>query len=240
MRGGDGRAPARTIAGVAVVAITIPHIENPGEGWAKLLHPAKAPHTAENKAAEAILHAATEWHVNPAYLWGIYGVETGFGADIAISSTGAKGPFQFEPATAAEYGYPVGVNEHGPVTDWTAFRKQAGAAAHYLAAHGGAKNIQAAVRSYNPGEASYLGKVTQAAKSFSHPIAGEAASQKEAETVNAASSKGTGLVGEIFAALSTFALRGVLLAAGAVLLIYGIMVAVRPRERAFSIPLPVS
>ena len=47
-----------------------------------------------------------------------------------------------------------------------------------------------------------------------------------------------GIIGEIFAKLGGFALTGILLLAGALLVVYGIMVAVRPRERATSIPLP--
>jgi hypothetical protein len=48
----------------------------------------------------------------------------------------------------------------------------------------------------------------------------------------------TGWVAELLAGAGKLVLTGVLLLAGAVLVIYGIMVAVRPRDRAFSIPTP--
>jgi hypothetical protein len=64
--------------------------------------------------------------------------------------------------------------------------------------------------------------------------------------VSSAASSVTSIPGAIGSAvtsatsfLSTWAVKGILLLAGAVLMIYGVMVAVRPRERALSIPLPV-
>lgn len=48
----------------------------------------------------------------------------------------------------------------------------------------------------------------------------------------------TGLPGEILNGVGTLAIKIVLLLAGAVLIVYGIMVAVRPRESALSIPFP--
>lgn len=47
-----------------------------------------------------------------------------------------------------------------------------------------------------------------------------------------------GWVGELLSGFGKLAITGVLLIAGAVLVVYGIMVAVRPRESALSIPLP--
>ncbi len=37
-------------------------------------------------------------------LTGIYGAETSFGRNVRSSSAGARGPFQFMPATAQQYG----------------------------------------------------------------------------------------------------------------------------------------
>lgn len=214
-------------------------LEYLGSAPAKALNPVQHHQSNLNKAAEAILKAGEKWHVNPAYIWGIFGTETSYGSAIAVSSTGARGPFQFEPATAKQYGYPLGVNEHG-ITDWGAFGKQADAAARYLAAHGGVRNIRKAVEAYNPGEASYYGKVVAHAKSFHLSFGSELANQKETAQVEEAKpeGKGIGLVGEIFAQLGKFALTGTLLLVGAVLVVYGIMVAVRPRDRALSLPIP--
>lgn len=46
----------------------------------------------------------------------------------------------------------------------------------------------------------------------------------------------TGWVGELLEGAAPLVIKGVLLLAGAVLVVYGIMVAVRPRESAFSLP----
>lgn len=198
-----------------------------------------------NRAAEAILKAGERWHVNPAYLWGIYGTETSFGSRISVSSTGARGPFQFEPATAKQYGYPLGVNEHS-ITDWNAFQKQADAAARYLQAHGGTKNIEAAVRAYNPREASYLSKVIKHAQSFHFSFGSEGANKAETRKVESEGPGSTGFIAEFFAKLGTFALTGVLMIVGAVLVVYGIILAVKPAgssesagsiyKRAFPVP----
>lgn len=135
---------------------------------AKGLYPATYQQSDLYRAAHAIQKAGERWKINPAYLWGIYGTETSFGRDLKTSKTGAKGPFQFEPATAKEYGYPTGVNEGGSgIKDWAAFEKQADAAAHYLYAHGGTSNIKGAVEAYNPGEKSYYSKVAKHASIFS-------------------------------------------------------------------------
>jgi membrane-bound lytic murein transglycosylase B len=216
-------------------------VERGGAFYGKLANPVKHPQSDLNKAAEAILKAANKYHINPAYLWGIFGTETSYGSKISVSSTGARGPFQFEPATAKQYGYPLGVNEHGNLStvNWTAFSKQAEAAAHFLAAHGGATNPAAAVRAYNPGEASYLSKVIEHAKSFPSSFGSEAANKAETRKTEEAKPEGPAWLKEVFAFIGKEAITGVLLLAGAVLIVYGIMVAVRPRERAFSVPTPV-
>lgn len=190
------------------------------------------PKTNLGQAQEAIQRASEKWHINPAYLWGIYGVETSYGAAINVSSTGAKGPFQFEPETAKAYGYPVGVNEHG-ITSWTAFQQQANAAAHYLAAHGGAKDPQGAVRSYNPGEASYLSKVIEHAKSWGKAMSTEATNKAESTAT-----ENTPVEAGMWGKFGELGVNLILVLAGAALLVYGVMVMVRPREKALGIPTP--
>jgi Transglycosylase SLT domain len=212
-----------------------------GAAAGKVVNPVPPhPQTDLSRAAVAIEKAGERWHINPAYLWGIFGVETSYGSRINVSSTGAKGPFQFEPATAKQYGYPTGVNETGNLAtvDWTAFGKQADAAAHYLAAHGGTTNIEGAVKAYNPGEASYLGKVKAIAKTFSHTFAAEGASKAERAKIEEAKPEGSGghFLQELLEKIGGMAVTGGLVIVGLVLFIYGVLVAVRPRETALSPP----
>lgn len=190
------------------------------------------PRSQMSREQEAIQKASERWKINPAYLWGIYGVETSFGSKIDVSSTGARGPFQFEPATAKEYGYPLGVNEHG-ITNWGAFQAQANAAAHFLAAHGGTKDPQKAVQAYNPGEASYLSKVVAAAQSWGKAMTTQATNEQETAHVEANPMTPEGGTWSKFGELG---LNLILVLAGAALLVYAVMVMVRPRERALSLP----
>jgi hypothetical protein len=77
-------------------------------------------------------------------------VETDYGRDLNVSSAGAEGWMQFMPSTWAQYG--VDVNRDGyqdPYNPADAIF----AAARYLAAAGGAKNIRAAIFSYNHSQA---------------------------------------------------------------------------------------
>lgn len=215
-----------------------------GAAAGKLAHPVP-PHkqTYLNHAAELIQKSGEKFHINPAFLWGIYGVETSYGSAISVSSTGAKGPFQFEPATAKQYGYPVGVNEHS-ITDWGAFAKQADAAAHYLASHGGITNPRKAVEAYNPGEKSYYAKVVQRARTFSHSFAAEGASKAEAAKIEEAkpAGSGTGFLQELLEKIGEMGITGGLVIVGLLLFAYGVLVAVRPRETALSppsLPIPV-
>jgi hypothetical protein len=113
-------------------------------------------------AKVVITGAATNWHIPSSILWGVYGVESAFGANIATSSAGAQGAFQFMPATAAGYDYPL---TNSP--NLSEFQKQADAAAHYLAdlvkKHGG--NWAAALNEYSGGGGKgYADKVNAAAK----------------------------------------------------------------------------
>lgn len=57
-----------------------------------------------NTQWEVFARAAEAQRVSPESLWGIYGTESGFGANLGPSSAGALGPMQFEPSTGAEYG----------------------------------------------------------------------------------------------------------------------------------------
>lgn len=87
---------------------------------------AGAPLTAgSNKAAVQV--AANKHGVPSWLLWGIYGKETRFGQDVATSSAGAEGSFQFLQSTAASEGYP-----YTNATDPATFAAQADAAALYL------------------------------------------------------------------------------------------------------------
>lgn len=190
------------------------------------------PQSQLSREQQAIQKAGERWKINPAYLWGIYGVETSFGSKIDVSSTGARGPFQFEPATAKQYGYPLGVNEHG-ITNWGAFQQQANAAAHYLAAHGGTKDPTGAVRAYNPGEASYLSKVVAAAQSWGKAMTTQATNEQETEHVE---SNPMSPEGSTWSRFGELGLNLILVLAGAALLVYAVMVMVRPRERAFALP----
>ncbi|HEX3692514.1 MAG TPA: lytic transglycosylase domain-containing protein [Solirubrobacteraceae bacterium] len=77
-------------------------------------------------------------------------VETDYGRDLSVSSAGAEGWMQFLPGTWAQYG--VDVNRSGfedPYNPADAIF----AAARYLAAAGGAKNVRAAIFAYNHSQA---------------------------------------------------------------------------------------
>jgi Transglycosylase SLT domain len=94
--------------------------------------PAGGPATAAqagalNQNAAIVAAAAKKYGIPNWVLWGVYGMETSFGADVNTSSAGAVGSFQFLPSTARGYGYPV-----TNATDPTTFTAQADAAAHYL------------------------------------------------------------------------------------------------------------
>jgi hypothetical protein len=213
-------------------------VEKAGATYGKVLNPVKTAHTDINKAAEEIQAASEKYKINPAYLWGVYGTESSFG-----TNTKDGGPFQFEPAEAKEYGYPTGVNETGISNfNWSAFTKQAEAAARLLVANGIKSNPRAALEKYNSGKAgddeTYYNKVIEAAKSFSDSFVSEDANKAETAKTEEATPSGAGasLVGEIFAKLGTGALTGVLVLAGVILMIYGIMVAVGKAPSKIPIP----
>lgn len=218
----------------------IPVLGAAGEGWREIKEAVTqgsvanknvkaAPEGALLKAANITTAAANKYKINPNMLWGIYGVETAFGKDIKNSTTGAVGAFQFEPATAKEYGYPlqnVTVEQNPKV-----FQEQAEAAARYLVAHGGVKNIRAAVAAYNPGEASYLSKVEKAATNLPKQFAGNA----EESSIQAGAEQ-TPVEG-LWPKFGELGVNLILVLVGAALLVYGVMVMVRPREKALQAPI---
>jgi hypothetical protein len=83
--------------------------------------------TPGSPADDPVGKAASAFHVPLDVLWGVYGIETGFGANVATSSAGAQGAFQFLPSTARGYAYPLTNTPNAQQ-----FAAQANGAAHYL------------------------------------------------------------------------------------------------------------
>lgn len=95
----------------------------------------------------AIDHAAgAKYHVPWAILAGINRVETNFGQDLSVSSDGAIGWMQFEPATWAAYS--VDADRDGNADPYSPI-DAIFTAAHYLAVSGVVKNPEQAVFQYN-------------------------------------------------------------------------------------------
>lgn len=61
---------------------------------------------AGRKALTAM--AAAKYGLDPRVLWGVFGTESGFGTNLGPSSAGARGNFQFMPATARSLGVRIG------------------------------------------------------------------------------------------------------------------------------------
>ena len=95
--------------------------------------------------------AARRFHLPWQVLAAINRMETDYGADLGISSAGAEGWMQFEPATWAAYGIAVG--RHFKPVDRTPNpyypRDAIFSAARYLHASGGSHNVPGAVFAYN-------------------------------------------------------------------------------------------
>lgn len=181
----------------------------------------KQPKTGKLGAEEqAIQKASEKYKINPAYLWGVYGVETAHGSDIKTSSTGAKGAFQFEPETAKAYGYPY-TNAMTPEV----FEKQAEGAARYLASLGINKNPSKALEAYSGHTPGYTEKVVESAKSWGKMGTTEAENKAEAEKTENTPVEG------LWPKFGELGVNLILVLVGAALLVYGVIVMVRPRKK---------
>ena len=164
--------------------------------------------------------AAQHYGIPSSILKGVFGMETNYGQNVATSSAGAKGAFQFIQSTAKQYNYPW-TNDTGPGT----FSQQADAAAHYLSdlvkQHGG--NWDAALKAYSGGgyglpqvQAKSGGKLSGS------DLTGPAAAVAGAvSTVTGAASTVGDLIGMVTS--GAFWLRVLEVIAGVALLIMGLM-----------------
>jgi Transglycosylase SLT domain len=180
---------------------------------------------------ELARQSAAKYHIPFSVLWGVSGVETSHGTNISTSSAGAKGWFQFIAPTAQLYNYP-----YTNATDANTLHLQADAAAHYLSdlyhQHG---SWDAALKAYSGGGYGWSQVAAKGGEKAPGPI-GQAYLGTKAVVeapVNAAEEVLGWVEKEGPLKLATTV---VLLLAGAVLVVYGIMVAVRPRESAFDAP----
>jgi hypothetical protein len=99
--------------------------------------------------------AGTAYGISWQVLAAINEVETDYGRDLNVSSAGAEGWMQFLPSSWAIYG--VDANGDGYMDPYNP-ADAVFAAARYLAAAGGARNIRAAIYSYNHSQ-SYVDSV---------------------------------------------------------------------------------
>jgi hypothetical protein len=90
--------------------------------------------------------AGRAYHIPWQLLAAINGIETDYGRNLSVSSAGAVGWMQFMPATWREYA--VSVPGQGKPSPYDA-RDAIFAAAHLLAANGGAQHVQQAIFAYN-------------------------------------------------------------------------------------------
>ncbi|HWF51596.1 MAG TPA: lytic murein transglycosylase [Solirubrobacteraceae bacterium] len=90
--------------------------------------------------------AGRRYHIPWRILAAINAIETDYGSNLNVSSAGAEGWMQFMPSTWARYG--VDVTGHGRPNPYDP-RDAIFAAAHYLAAAGGAHDIRRAIFAYN-------------------------------------------------------------------------------------------
>lgn len=104
----------------------------------------QAPHFRQGGRVDAfgIRRGAQAARFNrPDLLWGVYGQESNYGRNLGPSSAGARGPFQFMPATARQYGI-----------DPMNFAQAARAAAQYLRTYQ-RRGIAGMLAAYNAGPA---------------------------------------------------------------------------------------
>jgi hypothetical protein len=113
--------------------------------------------------------AASKYHLGSdgyAYLAAINSVETTFGTNLAVSSAGAVGWMQFEPATFAQYG--VSVTDPNATADASDPQDAIYTAARYLHASGAPANWEEAIFAYNHSQA-YVDEVEGDAVRYSGP-----------------------------------------------------------------------
>lgn len=129
------------------------------------VQPVGGPQQTPATLGAALVAAAKRWGVPQSILTGVFGMETNYGADVATSSTGAMGLMQFEPATAAAYGYPM---TNSPSLGQA--QQQFDAAAHYLANlyQQNGHNWDTALQHYSGGGYG-LAQVQQKAKAAPNP-----------------------------------------------------------------------
>lgn len=108
--------------------------------------------------------AARKFGISPAILYGLYGAESNFGRNLGPSSAGARGPFQFMPATARAYG----------IENINSFAETVVAAAKYLGRYKN-RGVAGMLAAYNAGPAGnpnnpetqrYIPKVRNLARAF--------------------------------------------------------------------------
>ncbi len=107
--------------------------------------------------------AAVQYDVPWQILAAINEVETNYGSDLSVSSTGAEGWMQFEPSTWLQYG--VDALDAGYADPYNPV-DAIFAAARYLDAAGASRNLRAAILAYNHSEA-YASSVLLRAKLIS-------------------------------------------------------------------------
>lgn len=113
--------------------------------------------------------AAAEYHLGSdgyAYLAAINSVETSFGTNLAVSSAGAIGWMQFEPATFAQYG--VSITDPQAAPDASDPQDAIYTAARYLHAGGAPADWGKAIFAYNHSRA-YVDEVEGDAVRYSGP-----------------------------------------------------------------------
>jgi|GEM_PF-4177745 len=190
------------------------------------------------------LQSSKKYGVPVAYLIGIEGIETAFGTNVSTSSAGAMGYFQFVKGTANEYSYPYTNEKTEPV-----YAAQSDAAAHYLSVlYREKKSWAAAIAAYSGGGytlADVESKWQESQKAYLHERergksflggAGSVPGEVGKTIENAVKLPGSILEWLNSGGPVKLGLDLLLVLAGLALLVYGVIVAVRPRERAISMP----